>query len=51
MIYVKCLNSFTISGKLKVIFEAEKINDHPTGIHDIPESCTRDWRKRKEKLQ
>lgn len=47
----KRLRSFTAGEKLKIINEAEVIGNRAAGrIYDVPESCIRDWRKKKEKL-
>ncbi|KAG2466017.1 QRFPR protein, partial [Polypterus senegalus] len=47
----KHLRSFTAGEKLKVILEAEKIGNQAAGRkYGVPESCVRDWRRKKEKL-
>uniref|UniRef100_A0A8C4RRH5 HTH CENPB-type domain-containing protein n=1 Tax=Erpetoichthys calabaricus TaxID=27687 RepID=A0A8C4RRH5_ERPCA len=47
----KRLRSFMAGEKLKVILEAEKIENWAAGRkYSVPESCVQDWRQKKEKL-
>jgi hypothetical protein len=43
--------SFTVSETLRIVKEAEEIGNRAAGQkYDIPESCIRDWREKKEIL-
>jgi transposase-like protein len=45
------LRSFTVSEKLRIVREAEEIGNCAAGQkYDVPESCIRDWREKKEML-
>jgi transposase-like protein len=45
------LPSFTVSEKLRILQEAEEIGNHAAGRkYDVPKSCIRDWREKKEML-
>jgi transposase-like protein len=45
------LQSFMVSGKLRIVREAEEIGNHAAGRkYDVRESCIRDWRQKKEML-
>lgn len=47
----KRLRSFSVREKLKIIREAEEIGNRAAGRKfDVPESCIRDWRKKKDTL-
>jgi transposase-like protein len=45
------LRSFRGSEKLRIVRGAEEIGNHAAGRkYDVPESCIRDWREKKEML-
>jgi transposase-like protein len=45
------LQSFMVSEKLRIVRVAEEIGNRAAGQkYDVPESCIRDWRKKKEML-
>jgi hypothetical protein len=45
------LQSFTVSEKPRIVREAEEIGNRAAGRkYNVPESCIRDWREKKEML-
>jgi transposase-like protein len=43
------LRSFTVSEKLRIVQEAEEIGNRTAGRkYDIPETCIRDWRGKRD---
>jgi transposase-like protein len=44
-----CLRSFTVSEKLRIVREAEEIGNRTAGRkYDVPESCIREWREKRD---